>query len=97
LKPGLYVTVELQIPRKNPGTIVPADALVFNGDGTQVAVARDGNVQFHKVTVARDFGTEVEVRDGIKPGDELILKPQVALADGSKVRLRAEATAVSRR
>jgi len=74
-----------------------ADALVFNGDGTQVAVARDGNVQFHKVTVARDFGTEVEVRDGIKPGDELILKPQVALADGSKVRPQAQTTAVSER
>jgi len=70
LKPGLYVTVELQIPRKNPGTIVPADALVSTATATQVAVARDGNVQFHKVTVARDFGTEVEVRDGIKPGDE---------------------------
>jgi RND family efflux transporter MFP subunit len=97
LKPGLYVTVELHIPRKNPGTIVPADALVFNGDGTQVAVAHDGTVQFHKVTVARDFGTEVEVRDGIRPGDELILKPQVALADGSKVRPQAETTAVSER
>jgi RND family efflux transporter MFP subunit len=97
LKPGMYVTVELHIPRKNPGVIVPADALVFNGDGTQVAVAHDGTAQFHKVTVARDFGTEVEVRDGIRPGDELILKPQVALADGSKVRLQAQTTAVSER
>jgi hypothetical protein len=40
------------------------------------------------VTVARDFGTEVEVRDGIKPGDEVILKPAVTLADGSKVQSR---------
>jgi RND family efflux transporter MFP subunit len=97
LKPGLYVTVELHIPRKNPGIIVPADALVFNADGTQVAVADNGTAHFRKVTVARDFGTEVEVRDGIKPGDDLILKPQVALADGSKVQPQAEATAVSER
>jgi RND family efflux transporter MFP subunit len=89
LSPGMYVTVELHIPRKNPTVVVPADALVFNGDGTQVAVAENGTVRFQKVTVARDFGTQVEVHDGIKPGDELILKPSVTLADGSKVQPQA--------
>jgi RND family efflux transporter MFP subunit len=86
LSPGMYVTVELHIPRKTPSIIVPADALVFNGDGVQVAVAHNGVAHFKKVTVARDFGTQVEVRDGIKPGDEVILKPAVTLADGSKVQ-----------
>jgi len=38
------------------------------------------------VTVARDFGTEVEIRDGIKAGDEVILKTAVTLTDGSKVQ-----------
>ncbi|MEA3091769.1 MAG: hypothetical protein QOJ04_3111 [Caballeronia sp.] len=89
LRPGMYVTVELHIPRKNPSVMVPADALVFNGDGVQVAVAENGTARFHKVTVARDFGTEVEVHDGIKPGDELILKPPLTLADGSKVQPQA--------
>jgi hypothetical protein len=51
-----------------------------------VAVARNGVAHFTKVRVARDFGTEVEVRDGIKLGDEVILKPAVTLADGSKVQ-----------
>ena len=82
----MYCTVELHIPRKTPSVLVPADAIVFNGDGVQVAVIEDGSAHFHKVTVARDFGTEVEVRDGIKPGDEVILKPMVNLADGSKVQ-----------
>jgi RND family efflux transporter MFP subunit len=95
LSPGMYVTVELHIPRKNPSIMVPADALVFNSDGVQVAVAENGTVHFHKVTVARDFGTQVEVSDGIKSSDELILKPSVTLADGSKVQPQAEATKVS--
>lgn len=86
LSPGMYVTAELHIPRKNPSVLIPADALVFNGDGTQVAVAQNGTAHFHKVTVARDLGTEIEVRDGIKPGDEVILKPSVTLADGGKVQ-----------
>jgi RND family efflux transporter MFP subunit len=97
LRPGMYVTVELHIPRKNPSVMVPADALVFNGDGVQVAVAENGTARFHKVTVARDFGTEVEVHDGIKPGDELILKPSVSLADGSRVQPQIATTQTSQR
>jgi RND family efflux transporter MFP subunit len=97
LSPGMYVTAELQIPRKNPAIIVPADALVFDGDGVHVAVADNGAARFHTVTIARDFGTEVEVRDGIKPGDEVILKPAVTLADGSKVHTQASAPQVSQR
>jgi RND family efflux transporter MFP subunit len=86
LSPGVYCTVELHIPRKTPSVLVPADAVVFNGDGLQVAVAENGSAHFHKVKVVRDFGTEVEVRDGLKPGDEVILRPMVNLADGSKVQ-----------
>lgn len=86
LSPGLYLTVELHIPRKTPSVIVPAEATVFNGQGLQVAVIENGSARFRKVTVARDFGTEVELRDGIQPGDEVILQPMVDLADGSKVQ-----------
>src|SRR6266478_6288842 len=86
LTPGVYCTVELHIPRKTPSVLVPADAVVFNGDGVQVAVAENGSAHFHKVTVVRDFGTEVEVRDGLKPGEEVILRPMVNLVDGRKVR-----------
>jgi hypothetical protein len=82
----VYCTVELHIPRNTPSVLVPADAIVFNGDGTQVAVTENGSAHFRKVKVARDFGTEVEVQDGIKPGDEVILRPMVNLADGSKVQ-----------
>jgi RND family efflux transporter MFP subunit len=87
LSPGVYCAVELHIPRKTPSVLVPADAVVFNGDGLQVAVAENGSAHFHKVTVVRDFGTEVEVRDGLKPGDEVILRPMVNLADGGKVQV----------
>jgi RND family efflux transporter MFP subunit len=97
LSPGLYVTAELHIPRKNPSVIVPADAIVFNSDGLQVAVAENGVARLHKVTVARDFGTTVEVSDGIKSGDEVILKPPVALADGGKVQPQANAVQTSER
>jgi multidrug efflux pump subunit AcrA (membrane-fusion protein) len=42
LTPGLYCTVELQIPRKSPSLLIPANAVIFNRDGLQVAVVQNG-------------------------------------------------------
>ena len=91
LPSGIYCAVELHIPRKVPGLIVPADAIVFNADGLRVAVVDKGIVRFRNVAVTRDFGTTVEVNDALRPGDQVILNPPVDLADGSKVEAEAEA------
>jgi RND family efflux transporter MFP subunit len=92
LTPGIYCTVELQIPRKTPSLLIPANAIIFNRGGLQVAVVQDGVVHVQKISVARDLGTQVEVRDGVKAGDQVILNPTVDLMDGSRVRPRTPAT-----
>ena len=88
LSPGLYCNVELKIPRKTPSLIVPSDAVVFNSAGLTVAVVENGVARFHKITVARDFGTTVEVTQGVKEGDQVILNPAVDLTDGQKVQIK---------
>ena len=90
LSPGIYCTVELHIPRKTPSLLVPADAVIFNRNGIQVAVADNGKVEIHKVDVKRDLGTQVEVDSGIKAGDQVILNPPVTLVEGSRVRALPE-------
>lgn len=86
LAAGIYCTVELHILRKTPSLLVPAEAIIFNRDGLQVALVEDGVARIRKVSVARDLGTAVEVLAGVKPGDQVILNPAVNLVDGSKVR-----------
>jgi RND family efflux transporter MFP subunit len=86
LTPGIYCTIELQIPRKTPSYKISADAIIFNESGLQVAVFENGVVRLRKVTVIRDLGKEIEVNSGIKQGDQLILNPAVDLVDGSKVQ-----------
>ena len=90
LRTGIYCTAELRIPRKTPSLTVPADAIIFNRNGMQVAVVKNGKAEIHKVEVKRDVGTQVEVDSGIKAGDKVILNPPVTLADGSKVQMRPE-------
>jgi RND family efflux transporter MFP subunit len=90
LSPGIYCAVELDIPRKVPSLTVPADAVVFNADGLRVAVLESGTAHFQKIAVTRDLGTAVEVSEGVKPGDQVVLNPPVNLAEGHKVDVRAE-------
>jgi RND family efflux transporter MFP subunit len=88
LTPGTYCTVELQIPRKTPSLIVPSEAIIFNRNGLSVAVVEDGVAHFRKITAVRDFGTTVEVSEGVEDGDQVILNPPIDLTDGHKVKVR---------
>jgi RND family efflux transporter MFP subunit len=90
LRSGVYCMVELKIPRKTPSVAVPAEAVIFNRDGLQVAVVNNDKAEIRKVRVARDLGTQVEVDAGVKPGDRVILNPPVNLVEGSKVQVAAE-------
>jgi RND family efflux transporter MFP subunit len=92
LSPGIYCTIELFIPRKTPSMIIPSDAVVFDRDGLHVAVVENGSAHLKKIAIVRDFGTEVEVYDGVKPGDQVILNPMVNLVEGSKVAVRKAQT-----
>jgi RND family efflux transporter MFP subunit len=88
LSPGMYTTVELQIPRKTPSLIVPDAAVVFDAQGVYVFVVEDGVVHQRKIAVVRDLGTEAEVSQGVKAGDLVVVNPPVDLEDGNKVKIR---------
>jgi RND family efflux transporter MFP subunit len=90
LPPGVYCTIGLEIPRKSPSLMVPAEALIFNRDGLQVAVVKDGKSEIRKVRVTRDLGTQVEADAGVKSGDRVVLNPPVNLVEGTKVQLAAQ-------
>ena len=76
----------LNVPRKSPSLLVPADATIFNQNGLQVAVVQDGTTHIRKISVVHDMGTQLEVNAGVERGDKVILNPPVNLTEGSKVR-----------
>jgi RND family efflux transporter MFP subunit len=89
LTPGTYVTVELFIPRKSPSLLIPAQAVFFDANGMQVAVAKNGVANIQTVNVTRDLGTAIEVDHGVKAGDQVIISPPVNLRNGDRVHIRA--------
>ena len=91
LSPGMYCTVELDVPRKTASLRVPDSAVVFDAQGVYVYVVENGLAHQRKITEVRDLGTEIEVSAGVKPGEQVIINPPVDLNDGAKVKIRANA------
>ncbi|WP_441236203.1 efflux RND transporter periplasmic adaptor subunit [Bradyrhizobium sp. 930_D9_N1_4] len=92
LTSGIYCTVELHIPRKTPSYRISADAVIFNANGTQVAVVENGVAHLRKIGVLRDLGSELEVDSGVRTGDQVILNPSVDLAEGARVQTKPKTT-----
>ena len=86
LLPGMYAQVDLSSPRTNAPLLVPGDALMVRGDGTQVAVVRpDSTVHLQKIQVGRDYGDRLEVLSGLQMGDRIIANPGDSAREGAKV------------
>jgi HlyD family secretion protein len=87
LRPGLFVNVTFEIPRLRPNIVVPAEALIFNQAGLQVAVVQDDQVHLQKITIYRDLGKTVELESGLNGGEAVVLSPPADLQEGAKVKV----------
>ncbi|HEX4861662.1 MAG TPA: efflux RND transporter periplasmic adaptor subunit [Rhizomicrobium sp.] len=88
LKPGDYAQVRFDLPATANAIRLPASALIFNDDGTAVAVVGPGNrVSVKPVTILRDYGTSVEIASGVTRQDRVIDNPPDALKAGDEVRV----------
>lgn len=92
LLPGMYAQVQFAVPSTGTSLRIPAIALIVRGDGTQVARVKDNAVELVPVTLGRDFGTTLEVLDGVQAGDALIVNPSESLSNGLRVRAVARGT-----
>jgi RND family efflux transporter MFP subunit len=91
LLPGAYAEVHFKVPPGEAASVrIPANALLFRGDGLSVATFADGKVVMKPVTVGRDFGTEIEVVDGLTAQDQVIVSPPDSITDATRVRIATE-------
>ena len=92
---GSYAQVRFNDTQGDPTLTLPANTLLFRSEGMQVGVVdTGGKVEMHTIRIGRDFGQTVEVVDGIKAGDHVIVNPSDSLAAGMTVRV-AEPTKVA--
>src|SRR5665213_831455 len=92
LLPGAYADVHFKVPPGGVGASLqlPANTLLFRSDGIHVAtVDASGQVSLKSIIIGRDYGSAIEVVNGLTPQDVVILSPPDSLMDHARVRVVA--------
>jgi RND family efflux transporter MFP subunit len=89
LLPGGYAQIHLQVKVTGEHLQVPVNALLFRAEGLR-AVVIDENHKTHLVSLAigRDYGTTLEVLQGLKSTDWIVLNPADSLEEGLTVNVK---------
>lgn len=90
IKPGMFARGTLALRAAKAAAVVPAVALVREGDKTSVFLVREGVAKKVGVTAGIREGDLVEVR-GVDVGDVVVVRGQNLLGDGTKVLVENKA------
>jgi RND family efflux transporter MFP subunit len=93
IRPGAYVFVHLKLPDNRKRTIhslvIPANTLLFRSEGLRVGVVRGNHAELVPISIGRDYGSTVEVINGLTSTDQVIVNPSDSLTTGTPVRINA--------
>jgi len=90
IQPGSYAQVRLTSGSLGQVVTLPNNTLLFRAQGLQVGVVKpDNSVELHNIKVGRDFGTTIQVVQGVTPSDKVIVNPSDSLTTGTMVRVAA--------
>lgn len=87
VKPGMLAKCALPTGPSKRSTLVPKDALVLGQVGSQVKQVVDGKVKTVNVQLGISQGSNVEVLQGLQPGDVVAVFGNERLRDGEAVRI----------
>jgi multidrug efflux pump subunit AcrA (membrane-fusion protein) len=87
---GMYGQVKFLLLDDNAPIVVPANAFLFRATGPQVVTVTNGNrIHLQKISVGRDFGTQLEVLDGLAENTKVVINPSDDLVEGVQVQVKA--------
>jgi RND family efflux transporter MFP subunit len=88
LVPGVYANVKLGVSTSTHNYTVPSNTLLFRSEGLRVAVVDDQqHVHLQPVTLGRDFGSTVEVTEGLQDNDRIVISPPDSMYEGQQVNI----------
>jgi membrane fusion protein, multidrug efflux system len=92
LLPGMYAEVEMTAAVSHPVVRVPASAVIADAEGVHVAVVDGGRVHLVTVRPGRDFGSVIELVEGLSGGEPVIVTPPTSVTEGTQVQVMARSS-----
>jgi membrane fusion protein (multidrug efflux system) len=85
LRPGLFVTAEMELPEQQSHFFVPVGAVERMGESARVYVVRDGGVREQVVALGKADGKRIEITSGLQGDDRVVCNPE-QVREGAVVR-----------
>ena len=85
LRPGMYATVKVGLEKHTDALLIPADALVMEKVNAFAFINDNGKAKKLSLKIGFNDGVRVEVLDGLKGGEPVLLVGKVTLTDGQAV------------
>ena len=85
-----FLSKETPEAERAPRTVVSLAALVERDGRKVVFVVREGKAVQVALQTGAAYGEALEVKQGLKPGDKVVLKPSEKLRDGAAVSVAAK-------
>jgi multidrug efflux pump subunit AcrA (membrane-fusion protein) len=90
LIPGMYVVATFPpLPGATVPLLISGDAVAVRHDTSVVATVVNGKIKIVPVVLGRDFGTSIEVLNGLHVGDTLVTNVNDEVVDGAPVQTKA--------
>jgi RND family efflux transporter MFP subunit len=82
-----FLSREVSGDEQQPRLAVSQKALKARNGTTTVFLAKGSRVDEVKVATGSQLGDMVEIKDGLKPGEKVVINPPSKLRDGSRIKL----------
>jgi len=86
LKPGTFARVRLTSDRVDRIVTVPTNALQYRYGVNRVFVVNGDRIAGREITIGERFADRVEVTEGVKPNEMIVVSDVEKLTDGVRVR-----------
>lgn len=90
LLPGTFVRLSLLAGEKHPVITVPQTALVYSPEAVTVYKIENSKAVSTKVTIGIRRGSEVEIKSGLKVGEQVVTAGQMKLTNNAPVKISDE-------
>lgn len=90
LQPGMFTRLSINYDQRADALVIPRVALLEDGGEPALYVVRDGTASRVVVKLGYADGGWIEVREGLKEGDAVVIAGKAALREGSAVQVIGE-------
>ncbi|MBQ4278535.1 MAG: efflux RND transporter periplasmic adaptor subunit [Rikenellaceae bacterium] len=87
LRPGMFVKADIKVDQADNAIVIPKDVILSNRRRKYVFIVEKNTAVIRDIRTGIEDEDNIQVTDGLKPGDNLVVRGYETLRENSKVKV----------